>query len=136
MWSGLSSASEQHFLLVLTLVSVELRRCAVIPSCVTLSSCICAGASIQVCTCKYWHQSGLSVSISGTGPRGNTGSDLLPCYMKFSRSGGIPWDCCRSRGIMKDMKKITALEERIAEMRGRSVMMMTLTPKSFEMMKN
>ena len=84
--SGLSSASVRHSLLALgcvvgasvrssllalTLVPVQLRRCAVIPACVTLSPYICAGAVIKVCTCKYWQQSGLSDSISGTGPRGS-----------------------------------------------------------------
>ena len=47
-------------LLALTLVPVELRRCAVIPACVTLSPYICAGAVIKVCSSKYWQQSGLS----------------------------------------------------------------------------
>lgn len=63
-------ASVQSSLLALTLATVE---CAVIPAClhVTWSPYICAGAVIEVCTCKYLQQSGLSDSISSTGLQGS-----------------------------------------------------------------
>lgn len=57
-------------------------------SCVGMkSSCLHNGESLYMCrhgdwslTCEYWQQLLLSDSISGPGPRGNTGSDPLVCY--------------------------------------------------------
>ena len=80
--SGLSSASMRSSLLALsllalTLVPVELRRCAVIPACITLSPYICAGAVIKVCSCKYFQQSGLSEFQGGKMDFIYTGSSCI-----------------------------------------------------------
>lgn len=73
-------ASVRSSLLALTLVSVELRKCTVIPACVTVSH-------------AWWYKSVL-VNIgsnqgrairSNTGPWGNKGSDTLARYSRLSR---------------------------------------------------